>query len=185
MTRSARNRSLARRALSPALELGPFRCLVVQRPETRIILTDVLTALRNDAASRAFASWRSRKAPMAAYWLSVSAHLGAAIRELGSPLGVAVPMRAEGRSLRELRNPVLALSETTRFGGLALPERHALSATLARIQAEAAARADLHWPRAPDRAAYWRAAAVYTGHLRRAMLQVFAADQHELLGACR
>ena len=183
MTATAEKRSRSRRALSPALELVPFRWLLSLRAEALSILTDVLSALRNDAASRAFGSWRSRKAPMAAYWLAVSAHLGAAVRELGSPLGVAEPTRAEARSLREQRNPVLALPESARFADLALSERQALSATLARIQAEAARRADLHWPRAPDRAAYWRAAAVYTGHVRRAMLHVFAADQHELLAA--
>jgi hypothetical protein len=130
------------------------------RADTRRILAHVLTALRNDAASRAYASWKSRKAPMGAYWLAVAAHLGATIRELGSPLGVAAPRRAKARSLSEKRNPFLPLPQTAELSGLALSERQALAATLARIQAESTRRADLHWPRAPDRAAYWRAASV-------------------------
>lgn len=121
---------------------------------------------------------------MAAYWRAVAAHLGAVRRELGLATGVARPRRSTARTLREHRNPVLALAEAYRLADLPWGDRPTLARSLSLIQAEATSRADRLWPRAADAAAFWRAVGVYAGHLRRAIQHTAGSgDQHDLLAA--
>ncbi|MBG6178340.1 putative membrane protein [Labrenzia sp. EL_208] len=52
-------------------------------PEAREILREILKDLSNQARERAEKSWRSHKAPMAAYWKAVAVyarHISVALR---------------------------------------------------------------------------------------------------------
>jgi hypothetical protein len=174
MTRAERR---ARR--SPLLALPSFLALKSLDASTLEIVGEVLTALRNDAAALGGLSWKARKAPMGAYWMSVAAHTGAALRALQLPTTTARATRADRRV--NPRNPVLALAPAPRLAGIPPAERRKLRDALARIREDAGIRANTLWPQSPDRAAYWRAAAVYTGHLRRAVPSAPLAEQTELL----
>lgn len=70
------------------------------------------------------------------------------------------------------RNPVLALPAIARLQALEPAARQALAEVLADLRQDAAARAETSWRRhkAPM-AAYWKAVAVYAGHIRRAIKQ--------------
>ena len=76
-----------------------------------------------------------------------------------------------GRSSRaEVRNPLLALPSATRLRQLSPSARSELSGLLYELRADAQARADDCWRRhkAPM-AAYWKAVAVYAGHVARVL----------------
>ncbi len=75
----------------------------------------------------------------------------------------------ERSTLREVRNPVLALPSASRLTHLPEPARAALEALLREIQADARLRAEKCWQthKAPM-ALYWKAVGVYAGHLARA-----------------
>ncbi len=75
------------------------------------------------------------------------------------------------RSLRpDVRNPILALPAAGALAALPPEAREALAAVLGEIAADARTRADKCWRthKAPM-AAYWKACAVYAGHIRRAV----------------
>lgn len=75
------------------------------------------------------------------------------------------------RSVRpDVRNPVLALPSAARLRDLTPDAREALRYVLRDIAADARARAETSWRRhkAPM-AAYWKAVAVYAGHIARAL----------------
>lgn len=77
----------------------------------------------------------------------------------------------EQRSLRaEVRNPVLALPSAVKLKALSPEARAALAEVLAEIAADSRERAEKCWRthKAPM-AAYWKAVAVYAGHIRRAV----------------
>ena len=172
-----------RAALSPLLALPAFVALN-SLPRTIIDpLGAVLAALRNDAAARGALSWRSRKAPMAAYWMAVAAHIGACMRTLQICTGACQPHRAKPVSMREQRNPIRALPEHELLTALPRDDQLRLRAALDRLRRDAAARADRHWPHAPGAAAYWRAASVYTGHLTRVLSRRAGEAQLDLLTA--
>lgn len=75
------------------------------------------------------------------------------------------------RSLRrDVRNPVVALPSIAALQELPSESRSALRAILSDLSLDARQRAEKCWKthKAPM-AAYWKAVAVYAGHLRRAL----------------
>lgn len=75
------------------------------------------------------------------------------------------------RSTRaEVRNPVLALPGMAKLRAMPTPIREALAVVLMEIAADARGRAEKCWRthKAPM-AAYWKAVAVYAGHIARAI----------------
>ncbi len=79
----------------------------------------------------------------------------------------------------EVRNPVLLLPGVATLRALPDPVRMALAAALLEIATDARARAEKCWRthKAPM-AAYWKAVAVYAGHLSRAIRKPLAANQN-------
>lgn len=76
-----------------------------------------------------------------------------------------------GRSLRtDVRNPILALPSARRLAQLSPEAREVLHDLLGELAQDARDRAETCWRRhkAPM-AAYWKACAVYAGHIRRAL----------------
>jgi hypothetical protein len=75
---------------------------------------------------------------------------------------------SERSSLREVRNPMLALPSTQRLLALPPSQRAVLRAVLLDLQREAREKAELCWRthKAPM-AAYWKAVSVYAGHLAK------------------
>lgn len=73
-------------------------------------------------------------------------------------------------NLAAVRNPILALPAAAAIAGLPADSRAALRALLRDLAADARARAETSWRRhkAPM-AVYWKAVAVYAGHLARAL----------------
>ena len=174
------SRKVRRERLSPLLGLPSFQGLAELPASTLEPLGTVLGGLRDVAAAEGPRSWRKRKAPMAAYWMAVAAHAGAAVRTITGRCGIARPRLAQ-RSGGNQRNPVRALAECPRLVSIPSPEKAHLRAALGLIRAEASALADGDWPAAPDAAAYWRAVSVYAGHLSRAVDAAAAAEQCQLL----
>lgn len=73
------------------------------------------------------------------------------------------------RSLRaDVRNPLIKLPAAQRIKALSPESKAALDALLVELRAECRANADKCWAKhkAPM-AAYWKAASVYVGHLRK------------------
>lgn len=70
----------------------------------------------------------------------------------------------------ETRNPILALPAARRLADLPPEAREALCDLLEEMRVDSAARAQHAWDKhkAPM-AAYWKAASVYCGHIRRAV----------------
>jgi len=77
---------------------------------------------------------------------------------------------ADRSARREVRNPLLALPGVRVLADLSPDSREALCVALRSIQADARRRADECWRKhkAPM-AAYWKAVAVYAGHLARVL----------------
>lgn len=69
---------------------------------------------------------------------------------------------------REIRNPVLALPAVANLRALPVESRKALTAILRDIASDARLRAEKSWRshKAPM-AVYWKAVAVYAGHIAR------------------
>jgi hypothetical protein len=65
---------LARR--NPLVALPAVEALRRLDPSVRTVLRSLLLDLRSDARQRAEKSWRTRKAPMAAYWAAVAVYAG-------------------------------------------------------------------------------------------------------------
>jgi len=81
------------------------------------------------------------------------------------------PSPAADRARRaDVRNPVLALPAATRLEGLSPALRAELRALLMDLRRDAQVRAEDCWRRhkAPM-AAYWKAVAVYAGHIARVL----------------
>jgi len=94
---------------NPILALPSLQRLLELPSETRAHLEALLRDLAHDARVRAEQSWRSRKAPMAAYWHAIavySRHIARAV----SP----------GRRVSSRRRPIPA-SEAVRSGEAVLP----------------------------------------------------------------
>jgi hypothetical protein len=60
---------------NPLAALPAVDRLRMLEPSTRSLLREILSHLRRDARARA-ERWRTRKAPMAAYWAAVSVYAG-------------------------------------------------------------------------------------------------------------
>lgn len=68
------------------------------------------------------------------------------------------------------RNPVLGLPSVGKLRKLPEPQRACLAVLLLDLRADAHARAEKAWrKRKAPMAAYWRAVAVYAGHIARAL----------------
>lgn len=77
------DRSSASEVRNPVLALPSADRLAELSPEAREILREILKDLSNQARERAEKSWRSHKAPMAAYWKAVAVyarHISVALR---------------------------------------------------------------------------------------------------------
>lgn len=73
-------------------------------------------------------------------------------------------------TLAQIRNPVLALPAFAQIRSLDADSRRALRALLSDLRRDATHRADEAWRRHKGpMAAYWRACAVYAGHIGRAL----------------
>lgn len=85
---------------------------------------------------------------------------------------------AERSNKSEVRNPVLALPGFARLTELSSPERAAIRAVLVSLSKDARERADKCWRthKAPM-AVYWKAVAVYSGHIARAISRSSPADE--------
>lgn len=77
-----RDRSAAREVRNPVLALPGARALAALPAEQRAALRALLLDLRADANARAAKSWRTCKAPMAAYWKAVAVYAGHIARAL-------------------------------------------------------------------------------------------------------
>lgn len=73
-------------------------------------------------------------------------------------------------TLAQVRNPVLALPAIAGLQALPIESRQALAALLRELGADSRERAEKCWRthKAPM-AAYWKATAVYAGHIARAL----------------
>ena len=76
----------------------------------------------------------------------------------------------ERAALREVRNPILSLPNAAALQAMPPEVRAALRAVLKDISADARQRAEKAWRthKAPM-AAYWKACAVYAGHIARVL----------------
>jgi hypothetical protein len=176
---AAERRTKRRAARSPLISLAAFRRLADLPDETLHVVAEILFDLRTEAGARANASWRARKAPMGAYWRHVAAHAGVIRRALGFQTGTCSILTPRIREDRD-RNPILSLPSAQLLAHLGPAGRALVARELAALHADAADLAERSWPRNVDRAAYWRAASVYAGHLRRAVLHEARRDQHDL-----
>ena len=77
-------RSNRRDVRNPVFGLPAFSRLETLPPEARAALVEVLQDIATDAADRAEKSWRTHKAPMAAYWKAVSVYSGHIKRALNT-----------------------------------------------------------------------------------------------------
>lgn len=68
------DRSSKAETRNPLLTLPAAQQLLALPPEYRRVLAVLLSDLSSDARCRAERSWRQSKAPMAAYWKSVSVY---------------------------------------------------------------------------------------------------------------
>lgn len=82
---------------------------------------------------------------------------------------------------REVRNPVLALPAARKLQAQPLEVRELLAQLLAELAEDAQRRAAEAWRKhkAPM-AAYWKACAVYAGHLRRVLLKPAPAAANDV-----
>lgn len=67
-------RSNRREVRNPVLALPGLRAVLALPPETRAALCELLASMRDDARSKAQASWIKNKGPMAAYWKAAGAY---------------------------------------------------------------------------------------------------------------
>jgi hypothetical protein len=79
----------------------------------------------------------------------------------------------------EVRNPVLLLPAMAQPRALPVDQRAAIAALLLDLRSDAATRAEKCWRthKAPM-AAYWKAAAVYAGHVARAIKSTSHNGEH-------
>lgn len=67
---------------NPVLGLRAFQRLSALQPDALRALAELLDEIHREAADRAEHSWKTRKAPMAAYWRAVSVYAGHIARAL-------------------------------------------------------------------------------------------------------
>lgn len=78
-------RSLRREVRNPILALPAMERIRALPPEAREALMAVLCDIHVDAAERAEHAWRTRKAPLAAYWRACSVYAGHIRRAVKNP----------------------------------------------------------------------------------------------------
>lgn len=76
LQREHARRSAAREVRNPVLALPAAQRLLDAPPEVRALVADLMGDIALDARDRAEKSWRTHKAPMAAYWKAVSVYAG-------------------------------------------------------------------------------------------------------------
>lgn len=76
MTAEATPRSARPEVRNPVLGLPSMAAVQALEPECRRALAGVLAEIRREARAKAELSWRTNKAPMAAYWKAVSVYAG-------------------------------------------------------------------------------------------------------------
>lgn len=77
-----------------------------------------------------------------------------------------------GKTLREIRNPLLSLPAAERIADLDEPTRKALGALLRELGKDANVRAEESWTKGKGpMAAYWKAVGVYARHTARVVEQ--------------
>lgn len=95
--------------------------------------------------------------------------------------------QSPGRAARaDVRNPILALPAFAKVRALPEPTRAHLRELLSDMADDARARADASWrAHKGPMAVYWKAVAVYAGHIRRALNAPMgtASDGHARSGA--
>jgi hypothetical protein len=67
---------------NPLVLLPAFRILQAQKPFVRLVVRNLMLEISADSLKRAELCWRRKKAPMAAYWKSVSVYAKHAARGL-------------------------------------------------------------------------------------------------------
>lgn len=170
---------------APLLEIPAAQEILRLDIRARGALRQVLLELRLCSREDGDRAWRKRKGPMAVYRHDVARHAGLLARALhrtgeGSasarPTGrfVAVADAYRPRSSRAaVRNPLLRLAGTAALQRLPELTRGKLRVLLRGLARACGDRADRCWSRRERAdALYWRTAAVYAGHLARAMAGV-------------
>ncbi|MRD49687.1 hypothetical protein GHT07_20650 [Caenimonas koreensis DSM 17982] len=185
-------RQQRRCSANPLLALPAVQRVRMLPLPVRLALGELLTELELDCAHRAQHSWAKHKAPVAAYFVAVATftrhlrqravlpdHPACLRRATGDPPTAKKPVDpGTDRSAREdVRNPVLALPAVARLRDLPAPARATLAEALRAFQAECARLAQRDWAeRRCASAALHKAAAVYAGHIRRAMIRPAARE---------
>ena len=187
---------MTRRALrlptAPLLEIPAAQEILRLDARTRGALRKVLLELRLCSREDGDRAWRKRKGPMAAYRHDVARHAGLLARALclagegGAPAPPSGRFVAESDAYRPrssraaVRNPLLRLAGTAALQRLPELTRGKLRVLLRDLARACGDRAERCWSRRERAdALYWRTAAVYAGHLARALAGM-PAEQCEL-----
>jgi hypothetical protein len=170
----------------PLLHLPAAKQILALGPTTLAALGELLSEL--DAVSRRDAerAWTKRKGPMARYRLDVATHVAALRRAIRwarvSGTASTCPRvhsdEHKPRSSRAaVRNPLLRLHAVSALLGLPHDRRAPLRRHAQLLAADCSQRAELCWKAKQRSAAVdWRTAAVYAGHLARALLHAPSAQ---------
>ena len=170
---------------APLLEIPAAQEILRLDVRARGALRQLLLELRLCSREEGDRAWRKRKGPMAAYRHDVARHAGLlarALRHAGEGSAFARPsgrFAAESDACRPrssraaVRNPLLRLAATAALQRLPELTRGKLRVLLRGLARACGDRADRCWSRRERAdALYWRTAAVYAGHLARAMAGV-------------
>lgn len=84
---AALERSARREVRNPILALPSMAKIAQLSPEARAALVAVLADIAREADGRAEHAWRTRKAPLAAYWRACSVYAGHIKRAVKNPVG--------------------------------------------------------------------------------------------------
>lgn len=170
---------------APLLEIPAAQEILRLDARARGALRQVLLELRLCSRADGDRAWRKRKGPMAAYRHDVARHAGLIARALrrageGTPCAppsgrfVADSDACRPRSSRAaVRNPLLRLAAAAALRRLPELTRGKLRVLLRDLARACGNRAERCWSRRERAdALYWRTAAVYAGHLARALAGV-------------
>lgn len=175
-----------RPARAPLLELPAAHEILRLDGNVRSGLQSLLLELRLRSREDGDGAWRKRKGPMATYRHDIARHaalLVRALRRQGNPCRrppdrmERTAAQAEAHKPRSsrasVRNPLLRLETTLVLRRLPAQTRGKLRDLLRTLARACAGRADGCWSRRRrEDALYWRTAAVYAGHLARALAAV-------------
>lgn len=176
---------------APLLEIPAAQEILCLDARARGALRLVLLDLRLGSRVDGDRAWRKRKGPMATYRHDIARHAGLlarALRRAGEGGAAPRPDRAladsdahKPRSSRAaVRNPIVRLASIATLQRLPAPTREKLRILLRDLARACGALADQCWSRRErSDALYWRTAAVYAGHIRRA-IQPHRDTPHQL-----